>query len=449
MPGSCAAGLELEIGPAEVHFGIVKDNIQRVPVEQSSPLIKVLVRLFILVSVVLSFQPLPQIFSGVDTTVTGIRPDSSAYVRILLVSILPWLGLSFLMAADDRRSATSVVLNCAPLVFLIISASLSLAWTVNEYDTLKSTILLCIYVFIAASMVSLLGYNQSMELLFYAILIVCTASLAWVFLAPESGIHHATDYGARHPGLWRGVFAHKNLLGQAAAMLAVTSVMLSTSPQLLRGLGLVLSVILLVNAQSSSSIAVAAIGVSCWFFIAANPLWRAGILFLALVAVLAAEAAEISVFDVLITLLGRDDTLTGRTGVWVVAIPEIQRNLPYGLGFGAIEEFNSKLFSASGDKVLNVHNSFLEILLSLGAFGVAVITLIIMTIVRWTFAPAAVVEGNWRAPYVVGICWLIAGLSETSPFQPGNIYFFAGSLSLLMLSDMNKAERALSAADYR
>lgn len=432
-----------------VHSVTIEERSQRVSVEQSSPLINVLVRLFILVSVVLSFQPLPQVFSGIDTTVTGIRPESSAYVRILLVSILPWLGLSFFLAADDRRSATSVVLNCAPLVLLIISAGLSLAWSVNDYDTLKSTMMLCIYVFIAASMVSLLGYNQSMELLFLAILMVCAGSITWVLLAPESGIHHATDYGARHPGLWRGVFPHKNLLGQAAAMLAVMSVILSTSPQLLRWLGLVLSVILLVNAQSSSSIAVAAIGVSCWLFVAANPLWRTAILFLALFAVLAAEAAEISVFDELISLLGRDDTLTGRTGVWQVAIPEIQRNLPFGLGFGAVDEFNSKLYSASGDKVLNVHNSFLEILLSLGLLGLVVIALIIFTIVRWTFAPEAVVEGRWRAPYVVGICWLIAGLSETSPFQPGNIYFFAGALSLLMLSDMSRAERGPPAADNR
>lgn len=414
---------------------------------QSNSQTKALICIFLLVSIVLSFKPLPQVFSGVDTTITGIRPESSAYMLIFLASTLPWIGLSFVWASDNRGTGMSVVLNCTPLVLLIISAATSLAWSIDEYATLKTTMLLCIYVLLAATTLSLLGPTQSMGMLFLALLIVCAGSILWVFLEPASGIHHATDYESGHAGRWRGVFGHKNLLGQVAALLAITSVTLTTIPRLLRLIALVVSIVILTNAESGSSTLVAIIGVSSGLLITAAPRYRAGVLLLLFSAIVAAYAAGISVIGELASLLGKDETLTGRTEVWGMAAAEIQRNLPFGLGFGAVEEFNKELYGASGYKFVNVHNSFLEILLSLGLLGLVIIVTTMTSILRWSLTPALAADVSWRTPYVVGLCWLISGLSEVTSFQPNNVYFFAGSLSLLILSELNRAEQPLPAGE--
>lgn len=77
-------------------------------------------------------------------------------------------------------------------------------------------------------------------------------------------------------------------------------------------------------------------------------------------------------------LLGRDETLTGRTEVWAAVLPVVQKQPLLGAGFGSFWTSARQRFY----QIPHGHNGYLDILLDLGAVGLVLNTVWLLSCAR-------------------------------------------------------------------
>jgi O-antigen ligase len=96
---------------------------------------------------------------------------------------------------------------------------------------------------------------------------------------------------------------------------------------------------------------------------------------------LATFASLLDSSGILLRMLGRDATLTGRTGIWK-AVLQLQTNPLLGTGFESFwtEDRIERVWQIIGFKgIAETHNGYLEIYINLGWIGVLLLTLLIFT----------------------------------------------------------------------
>jgi O-antigen ligase len=220
-------------------------------------------------------------------------------------------------------------------------------------------------------------------------------------------------------GFFIGIFAQKNVLGRIIVFMSISVFLLGikfkwpvTSTLLVVVLFLPLSA-----AESATSLLmylmVFAMPVIWWIANTGKPT-RLMIILGGLGAVLLAIAmllvVEIDLVDELLGKLGKDSTLTGRTFIWSVA-REVHESYPIlGVGFdsfwfaGTFDD-TRRIYLAYGEGINGFHNTFLEVLVSLGLVGEAafIITMLVVLykISTW-FIFSRSIE-SLSALYVVGI----------------------------------------------
>ncbi len=183
-------------------------------------------------------------------------------------------------------------------------------------------------------------------------------------------------------GEWRGTFSHKNTLGAAMVLLIYTSLALAWAgwrPILtLLAAGAAFPVLVL-SWSGAAMITLAAV-------IATLPpvaAWRLGLRAVGMTAALAVSmaAAATMIFVVsgtdpysfALDLLGKDQTLTGRTLLWEFGLEQFQRNPLLGVGYNAYWE--SAATSAAylrywiGQDLWSFHNNFVDVMVALGSIG--------------------------------------------------------------------------------
>jgi exopolysaccharide production protein ExoQ len=87
-------------------------------------------------------------------------------------------------------------------------------------------------------------------------------------------------------------------------------------------------------------------------------------------------AGELRFLDVS-SVLGRDETLTGRTIIWSMLLPYAKQNPLQGYGFGGFWTTEMRRSIAS-----HAHNGYLEMILSMGFIGIIVVTFYILAVCR-------------------------------------------------------------------
>jgi exopolysaccharide production protein ExoQ len=100
--------------------------------------------------------------------------------------------------------------------------------------------------------------------------------------------------------------------------------------------------------------------------------------------------------------LGRDETLTGRTEVWAAVLPVVKQHPLLGSGFGSFwTDARRQLY-----EIPTAHNGYLDILLELGAVGLAFCTMWLLSCARQLHR-ALSQDYDWAS---IAICFLIMGL---------------------------------------
>jgi O-antigen ligase len=178
----------------------------------------------------------------------------------------------------------------------------------------------------------------------------------------------------------RGIFSHKNVLGQVmagGALASLHSIRLGGARRW-RGI-LSLAVVVIAAFPARSATALMTIFVFCGMSFVGSMLGRGGvsrILGICCVLVMTPLMVATMVFpDALLETLGKDPTLTGRTELWEYVIGFISQRPILGWGLTAFwstaNPLADEVSAALGWTVPEAHNGLLELLLEVGVVGTA------------------------------------------------------------------------------
>ncbi len=214
-------------------------------------------------------------------------------------------------------------------------------------------------------------------------------------------------HGVDYKGAWRGMYPQNNMCSMMTIFLLAAALYAPATSFFLKATRVVyvgLSAFLVVMTQSATGRITLAFLLA--YFVATRfasefrardrgiVLIGATVIALAFVAVGVANAKEMSL------LMGKDPTLTGRTEIWQAVIPSIMKHPILGYGYKAFwrgyqgESANVSL--ASHWTVASAHSGFLEIWLTLGAVGVALVLYSLLRAVRDAF----VCLSGGQSPYL-------------------------------------------------
>lgn len=227
--------------------------------------------------------------------------------------------------------------------------------------------------------------KEQLQLVAWTLGIGAIGSVIIVFALPSVG-KHVTEF----PGAWRGLYGHKNELGSRMVLGLMSFSLLATNKKPNRfyawgGFSLCLALILLCTSKTSLTLAFLLLQI---VFFYRKFKWQGKItvlvLDLALLILGGIAIIVVSNWVALLTGLGRDPSLTGRTKIWGVALTKLQDHLLLGFGRGAFWAPNSKYALEAGLAVSggfippHAHNGFLDLALDIGMIGFVlfIITLI-------------------------------------------------------------------------
>ncbi len=314
------------------------------------------------------------------------------------------------------------------LGLLVLHAFASKWWSIDPEVTQRRVIAMAISSAFAIYLGAVFTGRHLPRMLMLAGLIMGIGSLVMVFGNPVVGVHQADN-----AGLWRGLWYEKNQMGlvMSAGAVAAAACLASGDPRrLLPTITLVVTTLLVLATQSKTSLLCLIIGIG-----AIGGLWamqRGGAAF-AVVAlwfgvVLTAVGGYVFITDpaLVLTALGKDPSLTGRTDIWAALMREVSERPWTGFGYSAFwgkDSIPAAFIRAETQwPVPSAHNGWIDLLIQLGWPGAILTgaTVALATAVTLFRIPGAGGrEGYWGVGYLA--VFLLLSLSESVLLSHANL----------------------------
>ena len=299
-----------------------------------------------------------------------------------------WLGLygvTSLLILIRWRRFVYVAARDKLLLLLVGIAVLSVLWSVAPQITLRREVALIGSTLFGAYLATRYSLGELLRLLAWALGVAALLSLIFAVMLPAYGITSSPGHEA-----WQGVFAGgKNVLGRTMALSAIVFLLLALSTRkhrLVLWSGFGLSVGLLWMSNSVTSL------ISLLIILLFLPLYHAlrwrytlsvSLLIFAVVAGGITVTWLLASAEDVLSMLGRDPTLTTRTELWPAVIEMIRQHPWLGYGYGAFwlgwsgESAHVSLWALeNGDPpFVHAHNGFLDLWLNLGLLGLTTFAL--------------------------------------------------------------------------
>ncbi len=288
---------------------------------------------------------------------------------------LMWLVIyvALLMAFVIRgRQFAAVIAQNKLLLALLIVALLSTAWSAAPAVTLRRAIALVGSTMFGVYLAARFRIPDQLRLLAYAIALAAVLSLACGVFFPNSGIMHG-----ELEGMWRGVFAHKNVLGRIMALGVVVFAMSFTGKRKLVSAGAICLCLGLIYLSKSHTAALVLAAL-----IAVTPIYRAlrmrmkiAVPVIAFALLLAFGGAFLlsGHLDEALSAMHRNRNFTGRTELWAYSADQISQHPLLGFGYSAFWTVGNghDVETVIGWAPPHSHNGFLDLMLDLGVVGLA------------------------------------------------------------------------------
>ncbi|MBV6623904.1 MAG: O-antigen ligase family protein [Rivularia sp. (in: Bacteria)] len=276
------------------------------------------------------------------------------------------------------------------LLFILVAiAYFSFIWSqfpevtyFNSRDILMTT---CFGLYFATRF----SLKEQVELIAFTLFIGAIGSILSVVALPSVGIH--TDH---HAGALKGLYGHKNHFGGMMILMWLTFFSLpKENLKIYKYFGMMFSVFLILLSTSKTSLVISLLLISIVFFYK-NFRWKGKISVVLLdVGILILGCVSFFVFTYwveLLTGLGRDATLTGRTPIWGIMISRLMDRPFFGYGRGAFFAPKSSYAFEAGQAIRSGwipphgHNGFLDLAVDIGLIGLGLF--IIIYLVNFTRA---------------------------------------------------------------
>lgn len=261
---------------------------------------------------------------------SGSNPVNTAIQAAVLL-----LGLGFALRHPGR--VARLAFAAWPFLLLFALAGASILWSQAPGQSLRRSIAIAAQMLFLFLLFSELGLHRAMRLILGVVLLTVVLGLLEAVLRPAIGF----DEGFYSNAI-RGVFLQKNGFGTALlhGMLALGFLMLSAGRVTGRHMAVALLLLMmLVLARSSTALvlSVLALGLTlAWLAARAGGAWLA-LLLLGVGGFAAAALGFAGAFGTegFFDLLGKEETLTGRTDIWASVDRAIAQRPWLGHGFAA------------------------------------------------------------------------------------------------------------------
>jgi len=326
------------------------------------------------------------------------------------------LGLAVIVLPRTIEGA----LRSPLLIVLLLLAAASWFWSTEPDATIRRFVALGFTSLGGVALASRFRWSVFAELVATAFAILGLLSLLVVILKPDWGL--MTNI---FPGAWRGLWLEKNNLGGNMTVGFGFSVAAAVLAPQRRRLWLVfagLSLLLVAASTSKTALVVLALMLGCMGFIwlvRRGPAAGVSAGWAGLVGVMLIVAVWLFAADAIFDLLGKDATLTGRTGIWDGINRVMVGHEWTGYGYGAIWDDDDPfaplawITHYAGFRASHAHNGWMEIWLGIGLIGVIAFGFwFIETWFRAVWATFAGGDGAWVAlPFIAA--YSIAMLTES------------------------------------
>jgi exopolysaccharide production protein ExoQ len=358
---------------------------------------------------------------------------------------LPAMGMAllcFCLAAWKHGAVLRSALRVKPLVFLTLAAPLSALWSDSPFHSLgEGTLLLALTLF-AFFLASSFSEERQIELLVLAAGIVFTLSILLAIGMPSIGTQPES-------GAWRGLFHQKNDCAGISLFLLLPAMHWKTRSSFERALRWVVileAILLIMMSQSRTGwgLAIAMIsGVATLSLLRRMRSRDSAALAVSLAVVgLVILYAGFQYGPQILTLIGKDPTLSQRTVIWQMVSESVMKRPLLGYGFAA---FWNGMASESVNVIMATHwvqsqsqNGLLDVWLQLGGLGIALLAASFVQAGRRALS-------NLRAPGAtqlwieIVICVLLYNIGESSLMGSHSLSWFLFILALCGLSRANRA----------
>ncbi len=361
----------------------------------------------------------PRFLSPAATDVTGQIPEST----LLRYLWLPFYGLIFVGLIVAGKRVLGAILRSPFLILLAVMAMLSALWSIDPDLSFRRglallfTTLLGVYIAVRFDWISALR------------LLACV----WLFLMAASFLAGLVPWGRMtevYPGAWTGGWWEKNQLGGHAARSAFLFAFLAWRDAPWRKLWIgstLLCLVLIVFAKSATALVATGLGfavlLSAWWMLKGRTyaliLGWAGVSIVGVLALIYVGAPGL-----LLGLLGKEPTLTGRTDIWANLIDAISQRPALGYGYLAFWGVDSEprywLAKAVAWNAPSGHNGWLDLAISLGLTGVAIYAVDVV-LTSWRAVKLALVSpaGVFAVGFLVQ--FMLFAMSESIIIQQNSI----------------------------
>jgi O-antigen ligase len=321
--------------------------------------------------------------------VFGETVDVSEGALVRALYIPAYLVGLFLVALKPGATFSGLIRQPFLIAILCIAAA-STFWSVSPDQTSRRAVAVTLTTLCGAAIGARWRWAALAETLAAIFGVLAVASfLAGAFL-PSIGRMSST-----FPGSWRGLWLEKNIFGGEMAfallLFAAAGVLRPERKRLWFSLA-VLAFGLIFASTSKTSLVAVTLGFAVFCLVLV--VRRGGTIavmatYAAVVALVALGATVLLSPDILLNLLGKDATLTGRTKIWAAVMRQIQQRPVLGYGYGAVWNDDSGwgplawIIKQAGFRPDHAHNSWLEQWLGMGLWGLGAWALYyLMTMVR-------------------------------------------------------------------
>jgi O-antigen ligase len=376
-------------------------------------------------SVVMLFYTTEAVMPFIAGEVDPRSPTQSKPIELAVKAIL--YPVLFCLIAIRWRSVIHSAWNIKWMVALVMFAIASTAWSQDPSLTLRASASLVATTAFGVYFGTRYTVPQQLRLLAWTCFLVVSLSFFFAIFLPEYGIDPDMH------GAWRGLFVRNNTLARPVVL--AVFVFLFVRPKRfhsLRWLGVAASLALVFLSRSVTGMIV------CAGIIATLPLYRlirsrltvaipvvcAGLLLVGLLLLL---LQDISARQAL-RLVGRRPDLSGRVELWNAALPSISKRPWLGYGFDAFwpvkDRESASVVLTAGWRATQGHNGFVDLMLDLGALGLATFAVGYLVVWRRALGFVSRVPGPlpvWLCTYLVFM--LLYNLTESSLLEGHSIYW--------------------------
>jgi O-antigen ligase len=370
---------------------------------------------------------------------------------LLVVTLVMWAICVLLMLKQISPTVRLMLKQKAVLAFAVL-AFLSTFWSQVPELTARKAAILFLYLLFAWFFATNFTPPDQMRLLLVLGVIMALVSIAWAIFLP--------GYGIQATGEWKGVFGQKNFLGSTMFYLfaGLPFCRISSGRRFLTvALQAILPLGLILLSQSRTPLIMTVILLAVRVF---GPLVtrtrREAIPFMLYCVGFCAVMIVISVV-IILPLLGRDLTLTGRTHTWAMILPFTLKHLWLGYGYQGFwlgtSGDSGRLISMSTTAISSADDGYLEIMLQFGLVGMVLLLGLLVVcgrdFLKLLRRPTVPLIAFWYAGLILAT--FAGGVTENMFFMPIRIIPFMlvlGCAGLRTLSQQQDRHQATAGKSW-